>query len=41
MQLNAGDLANAGGQDVWVGNYTTKASNQTCGAVAETSFTVK
>ena len=41
MQLTAGDLAIAGGQDVWVGNYTTNASNQTCGVGAETSFTVK
>jgi hypothetical protein len=41
MQLIAGDLATAGGQDVWVGNYTTNASNQTCGVGAETSFTVK
>ena len=41
MQLTAGDLATAGGQDVWVGNYTTNASNQTCGVGAETSFTVK
>jgi hypothetical protein len=41
MQLNAGDVATAGGQDVWVGNYTTNASNQTCSVGAETSFTVK
>lgn len=41
MQLLAGDLANAGGQDVYVGNYTTNSSNQTCGVAAETSFTVK
>jgi hypothetical protein len=41
MQLTASDLATAGGQDVWVGNYTTNASNQTCGVGAETSFTVK
>jgi hypothetical protein len=37
----AGDVATAGGQDVFVGNYTTNASNQTCGVGAETSFTVK
>jgi hypothetical protein len=41
MQLLAGDLTNAGGQDVYVGNYTTNSSNQTCGVAAETSFTVK
>ncbi len=41
MQLTAGDLANAGGQDVFVGNYTTNSSNDTCGVGAETSFTVK
>ncbi|MGO9991029.1 MAG: M12 family metallopeptidase [Steroidobacteraceae bacterium] len=40
MQLSAGDLANAGGQDVYVGNYYTNASNNTCGVAAETSFTV-
>jgi hypothetical protein len=40
MQLNAGDVENPGGQDVYVGNYTTNASNQTCGVAAETSFTV-
>jgi hypothetical protein len=37
MHLTAGDLANAGGQDVFVGNYTTDGS---CGVGAETSFTV-
>lgn len=41
MQLNAGDVATAGGQDVFVGNYTTDASNDTCGVGAESSFTVK
>jgi hypothetical protein len=40
MQLLAGDLTAAGGQDVFVGNYTTNASNDTCGVVAEGSFTV-
>src|SRR5208283_1556124 len=30
MQLSAGDVPNPGGQDVFVGNYTTNASNQTC-----------
>lgn len=41
MQLSSGDLANPGGQDIWVGNYATNASNQTCGVGAETSLTVK
>lgn len=40
LQLAAGDLENPGGQDVFVGNYTTNSSNQTCGVGAETSFTV-
>jgi hypothetical protein len=40
MQLNAGDLANVGAQDIYVGNYTTNNSNDTCGVTAETSFTV-
>ena len=38
MQLQAGDLTNSGGQDVYVGNYT--AAPQGCSAAAETSFTV-
>lgn len=41
LQLNAGDLVKPGGQDVFVGNYTTNSSNQTCGVGAETSLTVK
>ncbi len=41
VQLTAGDLANPGGQDVYVGNSTTNSSNQTCIVGAETSFTVK
>ena len=40
MHLNAGDLANAGGQDVFVGNYVTNSSNSTCGVGAESTFTV-
>ena len=40
MHLNAGDLANAGGQDVIVGNYVTNSSNGTCGIYAESTFTV-
>ena len=40
MHLNAGDLASAGGQDVFVGNYVTNSSNSTCGATFESSFTV-
>ncbi len=40
MHLNAGDLASAGGQDVFVGNYVTNGSNGTCGATFESSFTV-
>jgi hypothetical protein len=39
MQLNAGDLANPGGQDVFVGNYISNTSS-TCGVGAESSFTV-
>ena len=39
--LNAeGDLTTPGAQDVFVGNYTTNASSQTCGVGAEASFTV-
>lgn len=40
MQLAAGDLATVGGQDIYVGNYTTNASNNTCSVGAEASFTV-
>lgn len=40
MQLNAGDLAAAGGQDVNVGNYYTNASHNTCGVAVDSSFTV-
>ena len=40
LQLEPGDLANAGGQDIFVGNSTTNASSQTCLVGAETSFTV-
>jgi hypothetical protein len=40
MHLVAGDLTAAGGQDVFVGNYTTNSSNATCGVVAEASYTV-
>lgn len=40
LQLQAGDLATVGGQDIYVGNYTTNASNTTCSVGAETSFTV-
>jgi len=40
LQLTAGDLANPGGQDIFVGNYTTNSSNSTCGVGAEISFTV-
>ena len=40
LHLNAGDLANPGGQDILVGNYTTNSSNNTCGVSAETSFMV-
>jgi hypothetical protein len=39
-QPHAGDVTTPGGQDVFVGNYTTNASNQICGVGAETSFTV-
>jgi hypothetical protein len=40
LHLSAGDLANAGGQDIFVGNYATDSANDTCGVGAETSFTV-
>lgn len=38
MQLQAGDLANAGGQDVFVGNYTMSPAG--CGVTTEASYTV-
>jgi hypothetical protein len=40
MHLSAGDLANEGGQDIFVVNDTTNSSNSTCGTGAEISFTV-
>jgi hypothetical protein len=40
LHLNAGDLANPGGQDVFVGNYITNTSKSTCGVGAEASFMV-
>src|ERR1700730_10391197 len=40
LHLNAGDLVNPGGQDVFVGNYVTNASHSTCGVGAESSFMV-
>ena len=41
IELSAGDLASVGAQDIVVGNYTPNGSNtNTCGATAETSFTV-
>jgi Astacin (Peptidase family M12A) len=40
LQLVAGDLANAGGQDVFVGNSVTNTSSSTCLVSFESSFTV-
>jgi len=45
LHLAAGDLANVGGQDVYVGNYATVpapggSGTQTCGVGAEASFEV-
>jgi hypothetical protein len=41
LHLNPGDFANPGGQDVFVGNFTTNAPNGTCSVGAESSFPVK
>jgi hypothetical protein len=40
LHLNAGDLAKPGGQDIFVGNFITNASSNTCGVGAETSLLV-
>ncbi len=40
VHLNAGDLVNEGGQDLFVGNYTTNSENSTCGVIADTTFLV-
>ncbi|HEY0704543.1 MAG TPA: choice-of-anchor D domain-containing protein [Candidatus Acidoferrales bacterium] len=40
LHLISGDLANPGGQDIYIGNNTTNSSNVTCGVVAESSFSV-
>ena len=43
MHLNAGDVAAAGGQDVYVGNYVANPQNpnDSCGAAYEATFDVK
>jgi hypothetical protein len=40
LQLNAGDLSNPGGQDIYVQNSVAGGSNTYCGVGAETSLTV-
>jgi uncharacterized repeat protein (TIGR01451 family) len=40
VQLNAGDIATAGAQDVFVGNYDTVGAN-TCGNTFESQYVVK
>ncbi len=40
MHLTAGDLSTVGTQQILVGNYTTNASNSTCGVIAQTTFNV-
>ena len=43
MHLNAGDVASAGGQDIFAGNYVANPQNpnDVCGAGYEATFTVK
>jgi hypothetical protein len=40
LHLVAGDLATPGGQDIFVGNFTTNSSNATCSVGTEASLTV-
>jgi hypothetical protein len=40
LHLVAGDLATPGGQDIFVGNFTTNSSNATCSVGAEASLIV-